>query len=49
MNDQNAAVRQMGQGAARSAQQEVSALESAISQDRYALEAARNRAMSAVR
>jgi hypothetical protein len=49
MNDQNAAVRQMGQGASRSAQQEVSALESAISQDRYALEAARNRAMSAVR
>ena len=47
MNDQNAAVRQMGQGAARSAQQEVSALESAISQDRYALDAARNRAANA--
>lgn len=47
MNDQNAAVRQMGQGAARSAQQEVSALEQAISQDRYALDAARSRAMSA--
>ena len=47
MTDQNAAVRQMGQGAARSAQQEVSSLEQAISQDRYALDAARNRAMSA--
>jgi hypothetical protein len=46
MNDQNAAVRQMGQGAARSAQQEVSALEAAVSQDRSALEAARNRAMT---
>jgi hypothetical protein len=47
MNDQNAAVRQMGQDALRSAQQEVSALEGAVSQDRYALDAARQRAANA--
>lgn len=47
MNDQNAAVRQMGQNAVRSAQQEVNALEQAISQDRSALDAARNRALNA--
>ena len=47
MNDQNSAVRQMGQNALRLAQQEVSGLEQAISQDRYALDAARNRAMNA--
>ena len=47
MNDQNSAVRQMGQNALRLAQQEVSALEQAISEDRSALDAARNRALNA--
>jgi hypothetical protein len=43
MNDQNSAIRQMGQNSYRAAEQEVRSLEGAISQDRYALDAARQR------
>ena len=47
MNDQNAAVRKMGQDAYNREAQEVRALESAVSQDRYALDSAKNAALRA--